>query len=451
MTSDDPFGLEADAGRTRIRPVRATTPPRAQPAPQVAPAAQPGARLRASRSSDNPLVNAFSPLLGIAPELERAMAPENPDVLRERLQDNLTFARDNAVTLGVPLNRADQGAWFVAALLDDIAMNTPWGGYSGWPRLPLVTALYGSVDAGERFFALVEDLLRYPERDPQLLELAYLCLCLGFRGKHRVSGPAGEAALMQLRGQIARVLKDRDAEDAPLSPHWEGVHAADERRGFVVPLWAVGVIAVALIAGIYTGLGLRLSAKGEQLYTLTEVLPPPERAEIFRPTIETVEVPEPPAIEPVVLEFLPLIAEAVPEDKASVLTGREDVSTAIVVMQGTNPEVFRSARAALNPVYSDVVSAVASVINENIDFIGAVRIVGHTDSIPVQASNPFQSNQGLSEARAQTIADMLRAAGVPAELVTSEGRAATEPVADNGTREGRARNRRVEIILQKRV
>lgn len=451
MTKDDPFGLENDAGRTRIRPVR-KNPAAAAPAPDPSMgfSTDGSARLRDMRASDNPLVNAYSPLLGLAPELERAVAPENPDVLKERLLDNMTYARDNAVSSGVPLSRADQAAWFVAALLDDIAINTPWGGSSGWPRLPLVVALYGNVDAGERFFDLIEELMRYPERDPELLELAYLCLSLGFRGKHRVSGASGEAALTQMRNQMARVLRDRDAEDAELSPHWRGVEAEDEDRGFVVPLWAIGLIAVGLITAIYVGLGMRLSSKGEQLYTLANVLPPPERADIFRPVLETIEQPTI-QIEPVVLELLPLFAEAAPQDRVSALTGREDVSLAVLVVQGSSPEVFRSAKATLNSEYDGLVNSIASVINENIDFIGQVQVVGHTDSIPVQRSNPFQSNQRLSEARAKTIADMLIAQGVPADIITSEGKAAAEPIADNGTREGRARNRRVEIIIQKKV
>ena len=158
-----------------------------------------------------------------------------------------------------------------------------------------------------------------------------------------------------------------------------------------------------------------------------------------------------PVGEPVVLELLPLFAEAAPSDTAGALSGREDVSLAVVVIQATQPEVFRSAKADINEVYGPLVGSIAQVIRDNIEFIGAVRVVGHTDSIPVQTSNPFRSNQGLSEARAKTIADMLVAAGVPAGLVISEGKAATEPIADNGTREGRARNRRVEIILQKKV
>ncbi len=461
MSRDDPFGLENDAGRTRIRPVKKSRSSQ-QTATSGGPqggfpgnfAGQPtpggSARLRETRSNKNPLINAFSILLGMAPELERATAPENPDVLRERLLDNLTYARDGAVTAGVPLTRADQAAWFVAALLDDIAINTPWGGSSGWPGMPLVVSLYGNVDAGERFFDLADDLMRYPERDPDLLELAFLCLSLGFRGKHRVAGGAGEAALTQLRNQMARLLRDRDAEDKALSPHWEGVRADDEDRGFIVPIWSIGLVALALITAVYVGLSIRLSNKGEQLFTLATVLPPPARAEIFRPVIENQETPVI-TIQPVLLELLPLFAEAAPKDKASALSGREDVSIAVVVVQGTDPELFRSAKADVNKPYLDLIASIAKVINENQEFIGQVRVVGHTDSVPVQRSNPFQSNQRLSEARAKSILDLLVENGVPATLVASEGKAATEAIGDNKTREGRARNRRVEIILQKKV
>lgn len=446
MSADDPFGLENDAGRTRIRPVRRNA---SATKPEAA-AATRGSAVRVGRASTNPLVNAYAALLGLAPELERATAPEVPDALRNRLHETLTQSRDSAVSVGVPLSRADQGAWFVAALLDDIALNTPWGGNSGWPRMPLVVAMYGNVDAGDRFFDLAEDLIRFPERDPELLELVFLCLSLGFRGKYRRDGGQGEAAIAQLRGQMSRLLRDRDAAEAPLAPHWKGVEAQDEEKRFIVPLWSIGLMAVAITMAVYVGLGIKLSNRGEQLFTLAGVLPPPERADIFRPVIETVEEPLLVAI-PFVFDLLPLFGSAAPEGKTQALTGREDVSIAVMVVQATEPEVFRSAKADLNSEYTDLIQSMAAVMVENIEFIGSVRVVGHTDSIQVRRSNPFRSNQGLSEARAETIATMLIAAGVPVDLVTSEGKAATEPIGDNATREGRARNRRVEIILQKKV
>lgn len=444
MAGDDPFGLDDSAGRTRIRPA-----PRARPEPRTPPRGD-GAPPRIRRESDNPFVQVFAVPLGLAPELERATPPENPESLRARLFDTLVETRDAAVARGLPLARADQGAWFVAALLDDVALNTPWGGHSTWPRQPLVASLYGDVDAGERFYDRLDELMRYPDRDRDLLELAFLCLSLGFRGKHRVTGAAGEGAITQIRAQIARLLRRPDRDAAPLSPHWQGVATPDVPHRFAVPPWSLALIALALLTAVYAGLSLRLSERGEQLYALAQVLPPPERAGIFRPERETVDTPEL-DLAPTVIEFLPLIAAAAPPDLAPALSGREDVSLAVIAMQGSDPEVFRSARSDINPVYEPLVAAIAKVIVDNIEFIGGVRVVGHTDSIPVQRSNPFASNQGLSEARARSIADALVAAGVPADIVTSEGRAAREPIASNATREGRARNRRVEIVIEKKI
>ena len=91
------------------------------------------------------------------------------------------------------------------------------------------------------------------------------------------------------------------------------------------------------------------------------------------------------------------------------------------------------------------------MIRDNEEVVGGVTVIGHTDSVPVQRTNPFASNQGLSEARAETIARLLVAGGVPEALISAEGRGAEDPIADNATREGRARNRRVEIRIEKRV
>ena len=91
------------------------------------------------------------------------------------------------------------------------------------------------------------------------------------------------------------------------------------------------------------------------------------------------------------------------------------------------------------------------MIVANEELIGKITIVGHTDSIPLQRSNPLSTNQRLSEARAETVKDLLIQNGVPEDRVRAEGRAALDPVGDNATREGRALNRRVEVLVEKRL
>ncbi|WP_337157744.1 OmpA family protein [Pseudomonas putida] len=74
--------------------------------------------------------------------------------------------------------------------------------------------------------------------------------------------------------------------------------------------------------------------------------------------------------------------------------------------------------------------------------VASIKVIGFTDSVGADAYN-----QGLSEQRASSVAEFLIGEGLAADKVTSQGRGESEPVADNDTEEGRARNRRVELHL----
>ena len=75
-----------------------------------------------------------------------------------------------------------------------------------------------------------------------------------------------------------------------------------------------------------------------------------------------------------------------------------------------------------------------------------VRVEGHTDDRPI-ATSQFPSNWQLSGARAGAVVQRMIGAGVAGERVSLAGYAAQHPVADNARAAGRARNRRVEIVL----
>ena len=443
MSRDDPFGLSEDRERTRIRLTGASPRPMAP--------LTPGAPVKRARAHPNMLINIFAPLLEFAPELESALAPENPEVMRTRLLDELVRARDAAMAAGSSLERADQAAWAVAALLDDLALNTPWGGASAWPRQPLVVMLRGDVDAGTQFFTRLDELERHPNRDRELLELQYYCLALGFRGKYRVPGRAGDRSLNAVRVAAARFLRDADAQDAPLSPNWKGVIASDEPQRFIVPIWVMALAAVVIAAAAYVGLSMGLSSQAVELSALVRALPPASRGEVTRaaPKVDTPEPP--PAPEPVDFALLPEFKSEAPAELKGALSGTESVSLAKLIIQSSNPELFQSSRPTLTEGYEPLVESIAKVILANQELIGNITIVGHTDNVRLQKSNPLSSNQRLSEARAETIANLLIQAGVPRERIHSEGRADTDPVADNSTREGRALNRRVEVLVEKRL
>jgi outer membrane protein OmpA-like peptidoglycan-associated protein len=75
-----------------------------------------------------------------------------------------------------------------------------------------------------------------------------------------------------------------------------------------------------------------------------------------------------------------------------------------------------------------------------------IHVVGHTDS-----TGSADYNQGLSERRASSVSSYIEQNGVPASRVREEGRGLREPIADNGSPEGRSKNRRVDIVLKQVV
>jgi chemotaxis protein MotB len=110
--------------------------------------------------------------------------------------------------------------------------------------------------------------------------------------------------------------------------------------------------------------------------------------------------------------------------------------------------LFPSGSAVVNPKGKQALSKLADVLNANNDI--NVEIEGHTDSIPIKGR--FKDNWDLSVARSTAIVRILTETyNVDPTRVTASGRSRWEPVESNATAEGRAKNRRTEIILEPKL
>lgn len=105
---------------------------------------------------------------------------------------------------------------------------------------------------------------------------------------------------------------------------------------------------------------------------------------------------------------------------------------------------FASGQATALPSFVPVARRIAGVIEAE---KGTVRIVGHTDDQALASSGQFRDNNALSVARAQAVAALIRPALSDAGRLVVDGRGSSEPIADNASAEGRARNRRVDILI----
>lgn len=106
--------------------------------------------------------------------------------------------------------------------------------------------------------------------------------------------------------------------------------------------------------------------------------------------------------------------------------------------------LFESGRAELKAGAAPALDHLARLVRGS---DATFRVTGHTDDRPIQTAE-HPSNWELGAARAIEVVEALIARGVNPLRLAAASRAAHEPVADNRTEEGRARNRRVELILE---
>lgn len=126
----------------------------------------------------------------------------------------------------------------------------------------------------------------------------------------------------------------------------------------------------------------------------------------------------------------------------------ESVSTDIddrgLIIRMSNSILFDSGTANIKSDNSSSLSTIGTLLNSMPNYI---RIEGHTDNLPI-SNTKFKSNWELSVLRATNMAEILiNDAGIKPERISVLGYGEFRPIADNSTAEGRAKNRRVDIVI----
>ena len=129
---------------------------------------------------------------------------------------------------------------------------------------------------------------------------------------------------------------------------------------------------------------------------------------------------------------------------ASVKTSIE--ARGLVIRVLTDSLLFSSGKATLDAKAGSLLGEISALLN--VDETHPIDVEGNTDNVPIQSSQ-FPSNWELSTARASTVLRFLASHGVSPSRLTAVGYAEQRPIANNSTAAGRARNRRVEIVMKR--
>jgi len=123
---------------------------------------------------------------------------------------------------------------------------------------------------------------------------------------------------------------------------------------------------------------------------------------------------------------------------AEIAKVKEESRGVVITLSGS--VLFATGKSDLLPIAQEKLNQVAKALTDQ--GFKAIVVQGYTDSVGSAADN-----DRLSLRRAQSVRDYLVTRGVPSEKATAEGKGSSNPVADNKTADGRAENRRVEIVV----
>jgi type VI secretion system protein ImpK len=434
--NNDPFAAFG-SDRTVIKPSAGRAPRAGAAAPEAAPAATaaptgreaPLAMDALMTASMNPLVAAAAPLLAAGPRVRTTARHPNPAGLKDALADGVRKFEAQARAQGLSNEQVVAGRYILCTFLDECAASTPWGGAGAWSAQSLLVQFHNETWGGEKVYQLMSKLAENVDANRNLLELLYVVLALGFEGRYRVLDN-GRAQLDSVRERLVQMLRQsRGSYEKALSPRWQGVEQREARLHEGLPLWVMASVVALLLGVVFAGLRFKLAGDAEGPFSMLAAL------DAKAAQVAAVTPPPPPvAPKPRLAGFLK------PEIDAGLVQVQDLADRSIVIIKGDG--FFEPGSAVVSGRVLPLLGRIAQALN---DTPGRVLITGHTDNQPIRTLR-YPSNWHLSQDRADAVKAEVGKTVKP-ERMRAEGRADSEAVADNGSPQGRAKNRRVEITL----
>lgn len=266
MTTDKTSGYPGDGDTTIVIPRPGGRGPMPFAAPPPPTASESSANRPLAPTGVNPLVSAATSLLILATHLRDMVTHQDIDGLRQHVLDEIRTFEGQAGATGISPEITYTSRYILCTLLDEMVLNTVWGSNSAWSHQSLLSTLHNEAWGGKRFFAILNQQLRNPDANLDLLELMYICISLGFKGQYRVI-ERGQEQLDELRHTVFEHIRRRRREfTLDLSPRWKGVTDRRSALRRYVPLWVAFAVAGALLLTVFLGFTVVLEDTAEPAY-----------------------------------------------------------------------------------------------------------------------------------------------------------------------------------------
>ncbi|WP_455366693.1 type IVB secretion system protein IcmH/DotU [Kaarinaea lacus] len=201
----------------------------------------------------NPLVNAASTLLALFVKLRSTFSHSDVSGLFQRLSGEIKAFESRAKNDGERPEVVLAARYVLCAGLDEAVLRTPWGSESAWTQRSLLNSFHNETGGGEKFFLILDRMKEMPAENLHILELMYLCLSLGFKGKYELL-QNGRDHLENIRDELYQTIRSFRGEfERELSPTWQSRVASRNKLADYVPFWVIASSVAAVLLLVYLG------------------------------------------------------------------------------------------------------------------------------------------------------------------------------------------------------
>lgn len=415
MSESNPFADYIDQDKTILRPNPGGRKTNFSPPPDESQGFTSDFTLPTHLSS-NPITAHATALLSLVSQLRQTIAHSDSAGLRNRVIQEIKQFEKNLLNQQIAPEQIRAAHYVLCAALDEAVLHTPWGEQSLWRTQSLLVTFHKEAWGGEKFFLILKNAQQNPATHLNLLELLYLCLSLGFKGKYHIQ-EQGASQLEAVRENVYLLIQRQRGDSEPeLSVHWQGIKNQRNELASLIPNWVI--LSISLCLGIVIFMGFRYFIYNH----------PPLSVEI-----KSIEV-----ISPLTINWEIFLATEIQADQVKVL--KRDNKTIVQIIG----RLFASSEDKINSNYDALLAKIASQLKS---ISTLITIEGHTDSDPI-FTRRFPSNWQLSEARAEAVKKRLEYNAPTKMQIKAKGLADSKRIVQNEkTDDDKAKNRRVEIIF----
>lgn len=198
---------------------------------------------RSRGGADGDLVSLATPALQIVMRIKAAII-EPSDDLRRQIAGLLKELEQRSSQFGYNEQHAQAVKFALAAFVDETVLTAQFPLRDEWEKNPLQLEYFGEHLAGVTFFNRLEAMLKDPASEADVVEVYYLCLLLGYKGKYKIYYE------QELKGVIENVAdylrRQNRLRGGALSPHWKATDQPAPSQDAGLPPWVKLTAAVAL-------------------------------------------------------------------------------------------------------------------------------------------------------------------------------------------------------------